>query len=160
MSKDVTILVDFDHTLFDTTQFANSISGSPKAVDYKDFLYPDALPFLEYASEFGDLTLFSEGEIEFQKEKIDGVGIEKFFTDGIKILPSYTKVSELTKMSNAVNLIMIDDKPEVVDQAISLGFKVIRINRGKYAGVNSKLKPNFVVESLAELVKKDLLRDF
>lgn len=160
MSKDVTILVDFDYTLFDTTRFVNTLSSSPKTVDYKDFLYPDALGFLEYASEFGNLILFSEGEIEFQKEKIDGVDIEKLFSGGIKILPSYTKVSELTKMSNAVNLIMIDDKPDVVDQAVSLGFKTIRINRGKYAGVNTKLKPNFVVESLEEIVKKDLLRDF
>lgn len=160
MSKDLTILVDFDYTLFDTTKFVNTLSGSPKAIDYKDFLYPDALEFLEYASEFGDLTLFSEGEIEFQKEKIDGVEIGKFFLGGVKILPSYTKFSELTRMSNVTNMIMVDDKPEIVDQAISLGFKVIRIKRGKYAEVNTKLKPNLVVESLSEIVKKDLFREF
>lgn len=160
MDNKSTILVDFDYTLFDTTRFVDYISTSPKSVDYKDFLYPDALGFLEYASEFGNLTLFSEGEIEFQKEKIEGTGIEKLFSGGIKILPSYTKVNELTKMSNSTNLIMIDDKPDVVDQAISLGFKAIRINRGKYADVNTKLKPNLVVGSLSEIVKKDLLREF
>lgn len=159
MDKDSIILVDFDHTLFDTSRFVEFLSKSPETINYKDFLYPDVSGFLDYASKLGKLTLFSEGEVEFQKEKIEGTGIGKLFPGGVRILPSYTKVGELAKMSDASETILIDDKPEIIDQAISSGFKVIRVKRGKYAGEDTKFKPNIEVESLAEIVKNDLLRN-
>jgi len=75
MDNKITILIDFDYTLFDTTKFVETLEKSSDTIDYKEFLYPDTQSFIEYASKFGDLTLFSEGELEFQKEKIEGTGI-------------------------------------------------------------------------------------
>lgn len=158
MDKKVTILVDFDHTLFDASKFVKFLSDSPETIDYKSFLYPDSLKFIDYASKFGNLTLFSEGEVEYQKEKIEATEVGKLFPGGVKIFPSYSKVQDLTKISSGGKIILIDDKPDVVDQAISMGCKVIRVKRGKYSGEETKTKPDFVVSSLAEIVAKDVLR--
>ena len=160
MDNNLVVLVDFDYTLFDTEKFVQFLSSSPNSVDYKNFLFPDALPFIEYASKFADLTLFSEGELEFQEEKVEGTGIDELFLGGVKILPSFTKIDELTKIGSGKNVILIDDKPDIVDEAVSLGFKVIRVKRGKYAKSETKSKPSFVVGSLSEIVEKDLLRNF
>jgi FMN phosphatase YigB (HAD superfamily) len=79
------------------------------------------------------------------------------FTGGVKIFPSYSKMNELFKIPEGEKTILVDDKPEVVDQAVSLGYKVIRVKRGKYAADETKLKPDFVVVSLAEIISKDIL---
>ena len=72
MSKEQpNILIDFDHTLFDTTAFREKHNANVKAdTDFSELLYPDAMAFLEYAEGFGKLCLYSEGPVEFQKEKI------------------------------------------------------------------------------------------
>ncbi len=158
MHKNATILVDFDYTLFDTTKFIEFLSKSPKNIDYRDFLYPDSINFINYASEFGNPTLFSEGEVEFQKEKINGTEIGKLFSGGVRIFPSYSKLEDLAKNIDGSKIILIDDKPEVIDGAASLGCKVIRIKRGKYSEQKTKIKPDFEVASLSEIVDRDLLR--
>lgn len=158
MERNWQILVDFDHTLFDTEKFKVARLESPEKINYKDFLYPDALDFIKYASKFGKAILFSEGEPDFQKEKIDGTEIEKLFSGGVKIYPSYSKIGELLKIAQENEIILIDDKPDVIDEAISAGCKVIRVRRGKYANEETKLKPEFVVEGLSEIVSKNLLQ--
>lgn len=157
MDKKTTILIDFDYTLFDTSRFVETLEKSPDTIDYKVFLYPDTLSFIDYASRFGDLTLFSEGEPEFQKEKIEGTGISSKFKGGTKIFPSYTKVDELLKMPKDEKTILIDDKPDVVDMAMKSGIFVIRVRRGKFSGDETKESPKFVVDSLSEIVSENLL---
>ena len=160
MDNNLVVLVDFDYTLFDTEKFVQFLSTSPSSIDYKNFLFPDALPFIEYASKFAKLTLFSEGEPEFQKEKIEGTGIENLFSGGVKIFPSYSKMKNLDNLKTDAKVVLIDDKPEVVDYGISKGLTVIRIRRGKYSSEESMKEPNFVVKSLSEIVDKDILRSF
>lgn len=158
MDKNITILVDFDYTLFDTAKLVKTLSGSPERLDYKDFLYTDALELIDYASGLGNLILFSEGDIDFQKEKIDGTGIGKLFSGGVKVFPSYSKMQYLANIAPGKKVILIDDKPEVLDKGISLGYRVIRVKRGKYSDDETKSKPDFVVNDLSEICKKDLLR--
>lgn len=158
MDKKLIILIDFDHTLFDTTRFVESLSSSPKKVNYKDFLYSDALEFINYASDFGDLILFSEGDVDFQKKKIDGTGIGELFSGGVKIFPSYSKMQNLANITIGERVILIDDKPEVIDKGISMGYHIIRVKRGKHRDEEMKNKPDFVVSSLSEIVAEDILR--
>lgn len=158
MDKNVTILVDFDYTLFDTSKFIEFLSGSPETINYKDFLYPDALKFIDYASNFGNLILFSEGEVDFQNEKINGTGIGNLFSGGIKVFASYSKMQDMANIAVGKKVILIDDKPEVVDKAVSMGYRVIRVRRGKYKSMETKNKPDFVAESLSEIVDKNILQ--
>lgn len=158
MDKKKIILIDFDYTLFDTDKFVKYLQRAPEIINFKDFLYPDALEFINYASKIDEITLFSEGDENFQKAKIVGTGIGKLFPGGVKILPSFTKVQELLKISRNGNVVLIDDKPEVVDSALSMGCKVIRVKRGKYEKDDTKTKPNQTVGTLSEIINKDLLR--
>ncbi|OGM88671.1 hypothetical protein A2594_03065 [Candidatus Woesebacteria bacterium RIFOXYD1_FULL_41_28] len=159
MGRKTTILVDFDHTLFDTERYVREKSASDH-VDYKEFLYPDTLAFIKYASDFGEAVLFSEGDVEFQREKISGTGIESLFSGGVKIFPSFSKMENLDDMVLNGKVIIVDDKPEVVDYGISKGFTVIRVRRGKYSDEESKNQPDFVVKSLSEIIEKDILQSF
>lgn len=154
----LTIFVDFDYTLFDTTKFVEFLSSSPNNINYKDFLYSDALDFIGYASKFGELTLFSEGEVDFQREKIISTGIDKLFSGGIKIFPSYSKAANFVHLEDGQKAILIDDKPEIIDQGISLGYQTIRVKRGKYVSQETKESPRFVVDNLSEIVERNLLQ--
>ncbi len=156
MNRILTILIDFDHTLFDTEKFVKYLSENPEELNYADFLYPDAIAFIDYANSKGTTVLFSEGEPEFQKEKIRESGIEELFKGGVKILPSFSKMENLEEWKNKA-LVFVDDKPEVIDEAGKKGFLTIRVKRGKYADVETRKPAKYTVGSLAEIVEKDLL---
>ena len=156
MNKNLTILVDFDHTLFDTGKFVKFRSKNPKELNYSDFLYPDAIPFIIYASGKGTTVLFSEGEVDFQKEKINGTGIEKLFNGGVRVLPSFSKMSSLKEWKGR-KLVLIDDKPEVIKDAAKKSFLTIRVRRGRYVNVDTQNLADFTVKSLREIVDKNLL---
>jgi len=157
MDKNI-ILIDFDHTLFNTTKFAENVDKLNGDINYKSFLYPDAEEFIKYASQYGTPVLFSEGELNFQLEKIKNTGIGKLFRENVKVYPSYGKMADIKNLTNGHSVVLIDDKPEIVDMAISWGYKVIRVKRGKYIDSNSNLSPTHEVESLRDIISKDLLK--
>ncbi len=157
MDKNI-ILIDFDHTLFNTNKFVENVDKLGKDVNYKSFLYPDAEEFVTYASKYGTPVLFSEGEVNFQLEKIKNTGIDKLFKENVKVYPSYEKMLDIKKLTAGHDVVLIDDKPEVVDMAISWGYKVIRIKRGRYIESNSNLLPTHEVDSLKAIISKDLLK--
>lgn len=152
------ILIDLDYTLFDTEKLRKNLESNSVDFDYKDLLYPDALEFLSYASKSGTPVLFSEGEVDFQKDKIKGTGLKKIFGRNIKIYPSYEKIFALPKIMQDGNTILIDDKPDIVDRATALGIKTIRVRRGRYDKVDTKLRPLSEVKNLTDIISKDLLR--
>ncbi len=156
MEKGVKIFIDFDHTIFNTGEFVKHLSDSPAHINYKDFLYPDAIPFIKYASGFGDTVLFSEGDKKFQMEKIIGTGIEKFFTDGVQIFSSFSKMNVVNESEKKV--VLIDDKPEVIEAGVAKGFFVVRVRRGRYKDLETKVVPKYVVGSLQEIIDKNLLK--
>jgi FMN phosphatase YigB (HAD superfamily) len=151
------ILVDFDHTLFNTEKF-KEILKTGTIPGYPEFLYDDAPQFLEYAREYGELALLSEGEPDFQKEKIEKSGISKFFSE-VKIFPSFQKSTYFAQVSDKPNVILIDDKPDIIDEAVSVGLTVIRVKRGKYKDAETKFRPRYVVNSLQEIIDKDILKN-
>jgi methionine salvage enolase-phosphatase E1 len=151
------IFIDLDYTLLDVDKFKLKNKNIIGDLDFRDILYSDSLEFINYASKYGIPTLFSEGEIKFQREKVEKTGLEKIFGNNIKIYPSYEKIFELPEIANSNDVVLIDDKPEIIDRAISLGIKVVRIKRGKFKDVDSKKIPYAEVKSLEEIIKKDLL---
>lgn len=132
MTNKGVILLDLDHTLYN--------------VD-KQILYDDALPFIEFAESKGDLFLFTEGEIKTQNEKIDRLGLNKYFKDNkILVFDSYSKMVNVAGMFKDSNIIVIDDNPEVIKKANELGWTTIRIRRGRYE--DQKVDSDYEVKSL------------
>lgn len=159
MNNKTIILIDFDHTLFNTDEFVKNMNKPDKNLEYKNFLYSDAEEFVSYAARYGTPVLFSEGEVDFQWDKINKTELKKLFGENIKVYPSYTKMVEIKKFTNGSKVILIDDKPEVVDTGLALGYKVIRVKRGKYEASDTKLNPAHVVDSLKTIISKDLLKN-
>ena len=154
------ILIDLDHTLFNTQEFRKVLNLPDKQVNYRSFLYNDALPFIKYVSKYGTPVLFTEGDMDFQNQKIEKSGLKKVFGRDIKVFPACGKArnNALTDDQELIGRVLIDDKPEVLDKAISLGYKTIRVRRGKYKLLNGRMRPDYVVSDLKSIIKKDLFK--
>ncbi|MBL7036498.1 hypothetical protein ISR94_01430 [Candidatus Microgenomates bacterium] len=136
------ILVDLDHTLYEVD------SGN---------LYPDAIDFVKFAQKQNETYLFTEGDHNFQKNKIEKTGLDKIFGKNIRIYDEFLKIENSKKEFSDKDVILIDDKPLVIDGAISLGWETIRIKRGRYKNKDSQLKPNNTVKDLQTIVSGNLL---
>jgi len=152
------IYIDFDYTLFNVFKFVQDRKkGSLTDGKYSKYLYSDAAPFINYAKKFGTPYIFSEGEVGFQKEKIFKTGINQLFGDNLKIYGSYEKMLQVRTEDVKDKVILVDDNPETITEALKLGWKAIRIKRGKYKEGESMLKPDYTVTTLKQIVENNLL---
>ncbi len=155
MDKNKTFLIDFDHTLFNVNEFVRD-RDLGKLKEYKNYLYPDVLEFILYAKRHGKAVLFSEGEHGFQNEKIEKSGVKELFGKDVEIYPSLTKVAGIRNYGTKDKILVIDDKPEVIDNVLEMGYKAIRVKRGKYAEKECSLVPTAEVDNLSEIIRQDL----
>lgn len=135
MNKAYTFLVDLDHTLYDVE---------------KGSLYSDAIGFVDFLTNHGKTILFTEGEVSFQKEKVSRLNLKKHFSS-VRIFDSYSKMSETVNDYKDEKIVLIDDNPEVVEEANKRGWVTIRIKRGKYENVSSK--SDYLVSDLNSIKK-------
>ena len=158
--KNATLFVDFDHVLFNTENFKKELTPLAFPREIARFLYEDAASFLKHAGKHFDLILFTEGEEDFQKEKLEKSGILRLaeFREVI-VLPSETKAQKIPELMKTYQnrLLLIDDKPENVEAAIDAGLAVIRVKRGKYSEQETAKKAIFEVNSLKEIAEKKIL---
>lgn len=117
MIKSKTFLIDLDHTLYDVQ---------------KEKLYPDAIHLLEYLSGKGTIVLFTEGEKEFQLNKIEKLKLSKYFGKNLRVFESYSKMKDTKNDYVGENIYLVDDNPEVLKTAMERKWLTIRVNRGRY----------------------------
>ena len=72
MNKKPIVLFDIDYTLFDTDHFKKSALTKHK-------IYEEVRDVLEKLSKIAMLGIFSEGNLEFQRKKLNQTGIEGYF---------------------------------------------------------------------------------
>lgn len=105
------------------------------------FLFEDTIKTLEQWHKTHTLALVTMGNPSWQKRKINGCGIARFFTR--MIIPSpgdRAKNSAIETYCTSSNerCIFVDDKPSIIDGAASLKPRfphlvIIRMRRGVYA---------------------------
>src|SRR3972149_3425885 len=79
-SKARGILLDFDHTLFDTDRFF-WVDLKSAFSDLRPYLFPDVLEFLDAARYRGfELILLSFGDPAWQNYKVRASGLTPYFT--------------------------------------------------------------------------------
>lgn len=147
--KEKIILFDIDYTLFDTKLFKES-----KLSEYS--LYEESLETLDMLGASVKLGIFSEGDLDFQKSKLIKTLIhDRFPEEHVHIVESkklsVTGVIEKYKDSQ---LILVDDKLEVLEQAKKISENVITIwvKRGPFAeSTESIFTPDHKVSVLSEL---------
>ena len=81
MNKPKIVLFDIDYTLFNTDVFKQSQLKTHS-------VYDEVYGVLKELSKIAQLAIFSEGEINFQKNKLLKTGIQKHF------LKDYTHIAE------------------------------------------------------------------
>lgn len=147
--KEKIILFDIDYTLFDTKLFKES-----QLSEYS--LYEEAIETLDVLGASIRLGIFSEGDLDFQKTKLVKTLIhDKFPQEHIHIVESkkLSVVGVIEKYKDS-QLILVDDKLEVLEQAKEISESVITIwvKRGPFAeSTESKFTPDYKVSVLFEL---------
>ena len=99
------ILFDIDYTLFDTRKFKDS-----KLREYG--IYDEIMEALTQLSSLVNLGIFSKGESEFQKTKLEKTGMIKFFKENnIHIFDDKDAnlISVLEKYKTS-RIFLVDDK--------------------------------------------------
>jgi len=147
------VLFDIDFTLFDTQAFKDS-----QLTEYAS--YKEVISVLENLSEIAELGIFSKGESEFQKTKLEKTGMARFFKEEnihIFIDKDVNLINVLEKYKD-LKIFLVDDKLEILHSAKKCMEKVftIWVKRGWFAE-NQKPIPSFKsdaeVENLSEVVR-------
>ncbi len=154
------ILIDLDHTLFNVNKFLKDTNKSFfKDEELSKYLYDDVINFIEYSKKYGAAYIFSEGDVDFQNKKIKNTGLSEIFGKNLKIYPSYAKMSNAKSEFFGKNVILVDDNPTVIYKAKKLGWRAIRVRRGKHRGEKDKIVPDITVRSLDAIVTDDLFSE-
>lgn len=152
-NKNKLVLFDIDYTLFDTANFKDSSLS-----DYQ--LYDEIEHLLINLSSTIDLGIFSKGEKEFQKLKLQKTGIEKYFNpENIHIFENKDEnLQAVIKKYSDRKIYLVDDKLEVHYNAKKHNSTIVTIwvKRGPFAQDETLLNnfsPDKIVESLNEIEK-------
>jgi hypothetical protein len=147
------VLFDIDYTLFDTRKFKDS-----KLRDYST--YGEINRILTQLNDIASLGIFSKGETEFQKAKLEKTGMLKFFEEkNIHIFND--KDAELTgvleKYKNS-KLFLVDDKLGILYSAKKYMPRIITVwvKRGPYAETQVPIEnfvPSATIDGLSDLYR-------
>lgn len=146
------ILFDIDYTLFDTAQFKES-----GLTTYK--LYEEVEEALKILSSLAEIGIFSQGEGEFQREKLKQTLIHEHFEE--KNIHIFARKDE--NLGNVLDkykdreVFLVDDKLEVLKLGKDLNENVyaIWLKRGPFADVQEDIvgfTPDATIFNLSEAV--------
>ncbi|OGH41391.1 MAG: hypothetical protein A3H79_04295 [Candidatus Levybacteria bacterium RIFCSPLOWO2_02_FULL_36_8b] len=139
MNKKPAILFDIDYTLFDTDFFKES-----KLLKHK--IYDEVIGVLESLAEATTLGIFSKGETEFQKTKLNKTGIGKFFKENnVHIFDDKgANLRDILEKYKSFKLFIVDDKLEILHSAKKHMPQIftIWVKRGPFAQNQEKI-PDF-----------------
>lgn len=153
MNNKPVILFDIDYTLFDTDFFKES-----KLSEHK--IYEEVIGVLENLKKIAVLGIFSKGETQFQKTKLEKTGMAKFFKEeNVHIFDD--KEINLTQVLGRYKnskIFLVDDKLGILYAAKMYLKQVftIWVKRGFYAENQKKIlgfSPDAEVENLSEVVR-------
>jgi FMN phosphatase YigB (HAD superfamily) len=148
--RDKIVFFDIDYTLFNTDSFKKS-----GLTQHKN--YDEVESILKLVSEEALLGVFSEGDREFQLEKLKKTQIYKYFSpEYIFIVES--KVDELKtllEIKNKSRIFFVDDRLSILSdiKKILPEALVIWVKRGIYAKENKVLDflPDYSIDNLETL---------
>ena len=152
MKKQKIILFDIDYTLFNTDVFKETQLK-------KHSVYNEVHGVLEKLSKIAQLVIFSEGEIDFQKTKLEKTDIKKYFKEQ-NLHISKSKIDKLRQVLNRYShgqIFFVDDKLSILHDAEKLLSDVftIWVKRGIYAKNQKPIlgfKPDATIDNLKEII--------
>jgi FMN phosphatase YigB (HAD superfamily) len=147
------VLLDIDDTLFNTALFIESGLSENK-------VYEDVRQVLESLNTFATLGIFSKGEAQFQKTKLEKTDLVKFFQEkDVHIFDdkNINLIQTVEKYKNS-KIFLVDDLLNVLSSAKKNAEKIftIWVKRGRYAQNQKEIlgfTPDAQVENLSEVVR-------
>jgi FMN phosphatase YigB (HAD superfamily) len=124
---------------------------------FQRVLYPHAIETLEYLCTIGTAVIVSDGDLDFQAEKILNSSLADAVAGRVLLyIHKQEHLPEITRLYPADHYVMIDDKPSILaDIKRALGEKVttVFVKQGKYAHANlpEGFSPDISVEQTADL---------
>lgn len=153
LNKKPVVLFDIDYTLFDTASFKQS-----GLLEHK--IYEEVTQVLDSLNTFAILGIFSKGEDEFQKTKLEKTKMLKFFKEeNIHIFDDKDAnlIQVLEKYKNS-KLFLVDDKLDILYFAKKHMPQIITVwvKRGPYAAAQKPIEdfiPSATIDDLANLYR-------
>lgn len=147
------VLFDIDYTLFDTDHFKKT-----KLLKHK--IYDEVIGVLDNLSKIATLGIFSEGNLDFQKEKLRKTDIKKYF-DEINTHIVLDKLSEIKRVFikyKNKKLFLVDDKLSVLYKVWKIlpTASTIWVKRGIFAKEQKEIpgfRPTSEILNLKDVVK-------
>src|SRR3989338_8292349 len=148
MKKQKIILFDIDYTLFNTDVFKETQLK-------KHSVYDEVHSVLKNLSNVAELGIFSEGETDFQKTKLNKTDIKKNYVH-IALNKKDEIRNILNKYSNK-QLFLVDDKLTILYELkrVLPSIFTIWVKRGVYAKNQKEIsgfKPDATVDNLKEII--------
>lgn len=146
------VLFDIDYTLFDTDLFKES--------DLKNHsVYEEVLGVLVDLSTVATLGIFSEGNIELQKDKLLKTDMSKHFNqENVHIFEEKTKsISSVLEKYKGDQIFIVDDRPVILEKVKKQDPSIftIFINREKRIwrrDESTDYQADAVIYSLTEII--------
>ena len=132
---------------------------------FQQFLYPHAIETLEYLCSIGTPVIVSDGDLNFQAEKIFTSSLADAVEGRVLLyIHKQEHLPEILRLYPADHYVMIDDKLAILaDVKNALGDKVTTVfaRQGKYADVKlpEGFFPDISIEHIADL-QRYKLEDF
>ena len=129
-------------------------------IKVKDCLYTKAVEVLTHLKSLGKVYIFTEGDLDFQKAKVNKSGLEKY-VDGVYVFDyKMEKFKYIIDLLNDKITIYIDDKTYNLEQAKEAvpTVKTVWVRQGYYKDVLAINPDNIdkIVNSLDELLTHDI----
>lgn len=147
------VLFDIDDTIFNTALFIQSGLSENKA-------YEEVRQVLEILNTFATLGIFSKGEVQFQKSKLERTDLVNFFEEkDVHIFDdkNINLIQTIEKYKDS-RVFLVDDRLEVLFSAKKNAGRIFAIwlKRGRYAQSQKPIPgfaPDAEVANLSEVVK-------
>jgi hypothetical protein len=123
---------------------------------FQKYLYPDVLETLQYLDGIGTPVIVSDGDKNYQAEKIFNSGIAQAVEGRVLLfIHKQEQLDEIEKLYPADHWAIIDDKPQIlVDVKKLKGDSIVTVfvNQGKYAraGFPSSFVPDISLERIGD----------
>jgi FMN phosphatase YigB (HAD superfamily) len=153
LNKKPIVLFDIDDTMFNTALFIQSGLSENKA-------YEEVMQTLESLSSFATLGIFSKGETQFQKNKLEKAEMLKYFKEeNVHIFEDKNiNLMQVINKYKRSKIFLVDDRLEVLYSAKKNMEQIFTIwaKRGRYAQNQQAISgftPDAEVENLSEVAR-------
>lgn len=127
-------------------------------VDFAAYLYPGALGALAHTAQFGTNVILSDGDLVFQRDKIEKSGIADAADCQVRIYTHKEQhLSELLADFPAAQYLMVDDKPRIgkaMKPLLGNRLHIVFVCQGKYAydaAGRTDFQPDLTLAGIADI---------